>query len=112
MVAVFLTLNTIEMSNFDTIIQSEKPVLIDFFATWCGPCKMLSPILKEVKDSLGDRVSIIKIDVDKNQQISSQYQVRGVPTMILFQNGKQLWRQSGVLTKEEIIKTILEKSNK
>lgn len=112
MVAVFLTINTIEMSNFDTIIQSEKPVLIDFFATWCGPCKMLSPILKEVKDSLGDRISIIKIDVDKNQQISSQYQVRGVPTMILFQNGKQLWRQSGVLTKEEIIKTILEKSNK
>ncbi len=99
------------MSNFDTIIQSDKPVLIDFFATWCGPCKMLGPILKEVKDSLGDRVSIIKIDVDKNQQISSQYQVRGVPTMILFQNGKQLWRQSGVLTKEEIIKTILEKSN-
>ena len=100
------------MSNFDTIIQSEKPVLIDFFATWCGPCKTLGPILKEVKDSLGDRVSIIKIDVDKNQQISSQYQVRGVPTMILFQNGKQLWRQSGVLTKEEIIRNILEKSNK
>ncbi|MGO4904157.1 thioredoxin [Flavobacterium sp. W20_MBD1_R3] len=100
------------MSNFDTIIQSEKPVLIDFFATWCGPCKTLGPILKQVKDSLGDRISIIKIDVDKNQQISSQYQVRGVPTMILFQNGKQLWRQSGVLSKEEIIKTILEKSNK
>ena len=98
------------MSNFDTIIQSEKPVLVDFFATWCGPCKMLSPILREVKDSLGDTVSIIKIDVDKNQQISSKYQVRGVPTMILFQNGKQLWRQSGVLTKEEIIKTILEKA--
>ena len=98
------------MSNFDTIIQSEKPVLVDFFATWCGPCKMLSPILREVKDSLGDTVSIIKIDVDKNQQISSKYQVRGVPTMILFQNGKQLWRQSGVLTKEEIIKTIIEKS--
>ncbi|MFE3869071.1 thioredoxin [Flavobacterium sp. LS2P90] len=99
------------MSNFNTIIESEKPVLIDFFATWCGPCKMLGPILKEVKDSLGDRISIIKIDVDKNQQIASQYQVRGVPTMILFQNGKQLWRQSGVLTKEEIIKTIIEKSN-
>ena len=112
MVAVFLTINTLKMSNFDTIIQSEKPVLIDFFATWCGPCKMLGPVLKEVKESLGDRVSIIKIDVDKNQQISSQYQVRGVPTMILFQNGKQLWRQSGVLSKEEIIKTILEKSNK
>jgi thioredoxin 1 len=97
------------MSNFDTIINSDKPILVDFFATWCGPCKTLSPILREVKDSLGDNVSIIKIDVDKNQQISSQYQVRGVPTMILFQNGKQLWRQSGVLSKEEIIKIILEK---
>ena len=100
------------MSNFDTIISSEKPVLIDFFATWCGPCKMLSPVLKEVKDSLGERISILKIDVDKNQQIASKYQVRGVPTMILFQDGKQLWRQSGVLSKEEIINVILEKSNK
>ena len=111
MVVLFQTINTIKMSNFNTIIGSEKPVLIDFFATWCGPCKMLGPILKEVKDSLGDRISIIKIDVDKNQQIASQYQVRGVPTMILFQNGKQLWRQSGVLNKEDIIKIILEKSN-
>lgn len=100
------------MSNFDTIINSEKPVLIDFFATWCGPCKMLGPILKEVKDNLGDRISIIKIDVDKNQQIASKYQVRGVPTMILYQEGKQLWRQSGVLTKDEIIRVILEKSHK
>lgn len=100
------------MSNFDTVINSDTPVLIDFFATWCGPCQMLSPVLKQVKDSLGDRVSVLKIDVDKNQQIAAKYQVRGVPTMILFQNGKQLWRQSGVLSKEEIIKTILEKSNK
>lgn len=100
------------MSKFDAIINADKPVLIDFFATWCGPCKMLSPILKEVKHTLGDAVSIIKINVDKNQQISSQYQVRGVPTMILFQNGKQLWRQSGVISKEEIIKIILEKTNK
>jgi thioredoxin 1 len=100
------------MSNsFDNIIKSEKPVLIDFFATWCGPCKMLAPILKDVKDSLGERITILKIDVDKNQELSSKYQVRGVPTMILFQNGKQLWRQSGVLTKDEIIKTIVEKSN-
>jgi thioredoxin 1 len=111
MVVLFQTINKIKMSNFNSIIQSDKPVLIDFFATWCGPCKMLDPILREVKESLGDRVSIIKIDVDKNQQVASQYQVRGVPTMILFQNGKQLWRQSGVLTKEEIIKTIIEKSN-
>ena len=99
------------MSNFDTFIKSEKPVLIDFFATWCGPCKALAPILKQVKDSLGEQITILKIDVDKNQQISNQYQVRGVPTMILFQKGKQLWRQSGVLSKEEIIKNILEKSN-
>lgn len=99
------------MSNFNTIIDSEKPVLVDFFATWCGPCKMLSPILKEVKDNLGDQISIIKIDVDKNQQVATQYQVRGVPTMILFQKGKQLWRQSGVVDKNTLIKIILEKSD-
>ena len=98
-------------TSFDTLINSEKPVLIDFFASWCGPCKTLAPILKQVKDKLGDRISILKIDVDKNQQLASQYQVRGVPTMILFQNGKQLWRQSGVLSQDEIIKTIIQKSN-
>jgi len=98
-------------TNFDAIINSEKPVLIDFFATWCGPCKTLAPILKNVKDNLGERITIIKIDVDKNKQLASQYQVRGVPTMILFQNGKQLWRQSGVLSKEDIVKIIIEKSN-
>lgn len=96
-------------SNFDQLIQSEKPILVDFFATWCGPCKMLSPILKEVKDQLGDQISIIKIDVDKNQQLAAQYQVRGVPTMILFQKGKQLWRQSGVVDKNAIVNTILSK---
>ena len=100
-----------KMSSFNEIIQSEKPVLVDFFATWCGPCQMLAPILTEVKTNLGERISIIKIDVDKNQAVAAQYQVRGVPTMILFQNGKQLWRQSGVLSKEDLIKVILEKSN-
>jgi thioredoxin 1 len=89
------------MSSFNEIIQSDKPVLVDFFATWCGPCQMLAPILKDVKTNLGERVSIIKIDVDKNQAVAAQYQVRGVPTMILFQNGKQLWRQSGVISKVE-----------
>lgn len=98
------------MSNFDNIIASEKPVLVDFFATWCGPCQTLGPILKEVKDQLGDKVSIIKIDVDKNQQIASRFQVRGVPTLMLYQNGKQLWRQSGVLSKNDLVKIILEKS--
>lgn len=99
-------------SSFAKLIQSKKPVLIDFFATWCGPCKVLGPILKEVKDDLGDRISIVKIDVDKNQHIASQYKVRGVPTMILFQEGKQLWRGSGVLEKNAIIKVLLEKSHK
>jgi len=93
-------------SNFNNIINSEKPVLIDFFADWCGPCKMLAPILKEVKGELQDEVKIIKIDVDKNQQLASQYQVRGVPTMILFKNQKQLWRQSGVLQKNDLINII------
>ena len=99
------------MSSFEAIINNEKPVLVDFYATWCGPCQMLSPILKQVKDNLGERITIIKIDVDKNQQMAAQYQVRGVPTMILFQAGRQLWRQSVVVSKEEIIKTIFEKSN-
>lgn len=97
--------------SFKDIINSEKPVLIDFFATWCGPCQMLGPVLKQVKDSLGDRVSIIKVDVDKNQELAAMQQVRGVPTMMLYQRGQQLRRQSGVLSKEEIIQIILEKTN-
>ena len=111
MAVLFLTKNIKKMNSFNQIIKSDTPVLVDFFATWCCPCQMLSPILKQVKDSLGNRVSILKIDVDKNQTVASQYQVRGVPTMILFQNGKQLWRQSGVISKEELIKIIVEKSN-
>jgi thioredoxin 1 len=99
------------MHKFNDIINSANPVLVDFFATWCGPCQMLSPVLKQVKENLGERITIIKIDVDKNQELAQKQQVRGVPTMILFQEGKQLWRQSGVLTKEEIIKIILDKTN-
>jgi thioredoxin 1 len=93
-------------SNFNSIIDSTTPVLIDFYADWCGPCKMLAPILKDVKSELNDKVKIIKIDVDKNQTLASKYQVRGVPTMILFKDGKQLWRQSGVLQKEDIVNLI------
>ena len=99
------------MKTFQEIIQSEKPVLIDFFATWCGPCQQLAPILKQVKEVMGERISILKIDVEKNEQLAAQYQVKGVPTMLLFQNGKQLWRQSGVLSKEQLIQIITEKSN-
>lgn len=98
-------INTMK-SNFKDIINSDTPVLVDFFADWCGPCKMLAPILKQVKDEMGEAVKIIKIDVDKNPALSSQFQVRGVPTMILFKNGNQLWRQSGVLQKNEIISIV------
>ncbi|HLF52540.1 thioredoxin [Flavobacterium sp.] len=94
------------MNTFSDLINSDKPVLVDFFATWCGPCKALAPILKDVKAELGDNVSIIKIDVDKNQGLAEQYQVRGVPTMLLFKNGKQLWRQSGVLSKNDLVNVI------
>ncbi len=93
-------------SSFSDIINAKTPVLVDFYADWCGPCKMLAPILKDVKDELGDNIKIVKIDVDKNQPLSAKYQVRGVPTMILFKEGKLLWRQSGVLQKNDIIAVI------
>jgi thioredoxin 1 len=86
--------------TFNEMIQSDKPVLVDFFA---GPCKMMSPILKEVKDSLGDEVTIIKVDVDKNPQAAAAYQVQGVPTLIVFKKGEAVWRQSGVVPKAGLV---------
>lgn len=96
------------MANFKDIIESHPKVLVDFSAEWCGPCKTLGPILHQVKESLGDAIKIVKIDVDRNPKLASAYQVQGVPTMILFNAGNQVWRQSGVLPKtqiEEIIRT-------
>ena len=91
------------MSKFNDIINGEKPVLLDFSAEWCQPCKMMGPILKKVSDELGDKVRILKIDVDKNQAIASKWQIRGVPTIMIFKQGKQLFRQSGVIPAEQLI---------
>ena len=90
------------MSSFRDIIQSDKPVLVDFYATWCGPCKMMTPILHEVKAAMGDKITIIKIDVDKNPEVSNQFQVQGVPTLIIFRQGQLKWRQSGVVPAREL----------
>lgn len=93
-------------SNFNTIIDSKTPVLVDFYAEWCGPCKSLAPILEHVKSELGDAIKIVKIDVDKNGLLAANYQVKGVPTMLLFKDGIQVWRQSGVLQKDDLINVI------
>lgn len=94
------------MMTFNEIIRSGKPVLVDFTASWCGPCKMQSPILQELKKEVADSVTIIKIDVDKNPGTAQDFQVQGVPTLILFKNGKPVWRQSGVVPKTALIAVI------
>lgn len=94
------------MSKFKDIIAGDTPVLVDFHAEWCGPCKMMPPILDQVKKELGDRVKIIKIDVDKNQSLASAYNVKGVPTLMIFKKGKQVWRESGVRQAGELVGVI------
>ena len=93
-------------ANFSAIINQNQLTLVDFYADWCGPCQMLSPILQYVKSDLGDLIKIIKVNVDQHQDLASEFMVRGVPTMLLFKNGKMLWRQSGVLSKKDIISVI------
>lgn len=92
--------------KFEEIIHSNETVLVDFFATWCGPCKAVTPILSEVKQKLGDQVSIVKIDVDKNPQIARKYQIQSVPTLIIFKKGLLKWRKSGVVPARELEKLI------
>ncbi len=94
------------MSKFSELINGSTPVLVDMYADWCGPCKTLAPMLKDAKSQFGDKVKIIKIDVDKNPAVAQKFQVRGVPTLILFKEGKLLWRQSGVIPTDQIVDVI------
>ncbi len=96
--------------TFNELISGSQPVLVDFFATWCGPCQMMQPILQETSRQMGDKIKIVKVDVDKNPLAASKYQVRGVPTLILFQNGQVIWRQSGVVPAHQLVKVIEEKT--
>ena len=91
---------------YELISSSDVPVIVDFFAEWCGPCKTISPILKQVKDMQGDKVRIVKVDVDKNNALAMQYSIQSVPTLMIFKNGKQLWRQSGVINASELNKIV------
>ena len=90
------------MANFNEYINGETPVLVDFFAEWCGPCKVQAPILNSLKQEVGKQLNILKIDVDKNQAVAQKYAIKGVPTLILFHQGKIIWRKSGVVQANEI----------
>ena len=98
-------------SSFSDIIKGDKPVLVDFYADWCGPCKLMAPILKEVKSRLKEQVTILKVDVDRNPEAANAYQVQGIPTLILFHQGKIAWRQSGVVSAAQLEQALKSKLN-
>ena len=95
------------MGKFMELINGETPVLVDFWATWCGPCKVMHPILEELKKSVGDKAIILKVDIDKNRELASQYNVASVPTLMVFRKGKVAWRQSGVTSASDLEKALL-----
>ena len=96
------------MKSFNEQIHSTKPVLVDFYAEWCGPCKMMKPILLDIAERMGDDITILSIDVDKEKELAVQYRIQSVPTLIIYKNGKQLWRQSGVISANALIKLLKE----
>ena len=96
------------MKSFNEQIHSTKPVLVDFYAEWCGPCKMMKPILLDVGERMGDGITILSIDVDKEKELAVQYRIQSVPTLIIYKNGKQLWRQSGLISANALTKLLKE----
>ncbi len=92
--------------TFQELIDGDTPVLVDFFATWCGPCKMMQPVLEDASRQMGDKVKIVKVDIDRNPLAASKFQVRGVPTLILFHKGKTIWRQTGVVPAHQLVRVL------